>query len=155
MKKYLAFAVLFVVALTGWACNFQFSTARIVEAQLARDVTAQNDAVNPTTTFNTNDQVIHAVVRLANAPADTTVKARWRVIKVAGVEENHLIAETQMGPLGEKNQIDFTLTPNGNGLPPGSYRVEIYLNPADDRPVPPDRALNFTVAAADVSLERN
>jgi hypothetical protein len=154
MRKTLATTVLFALALTGLACEFHYSTVRIAEAQLARAVNAQKEAVNPTTTFDTNDQVIHAVVQLANAPADTKVKARWLVVKVEGAEDNQLIAETEMGPLGDKNQLDFTLTPTGKGLPPGAYKAEIYLNPTNDQPAPPDRTLNFTVEAARSSRER-
>ena len=155
MKKYISMAVLFVSVMTSWACNFHFSTARIVEAQLSRAVTEQNEAVNPTATFDTNDQVIHAVVQVANAPDDTTVKARWSVVKVEGAEENQLIAETALGPLGDKKQLDFTLTAKGNGLPPGAYKVDLYLNPTDGKPAPPDRSLTFTVESAKISLDRH
>jgi hypothetical protein len=145
MNRKITTAVLLALAMMGMACGFHLSTARIVEAQLAREVNEKKEAVNPTTSFNSNDRVIHAVVRLANAPAETKVKARWLAVKVEGAPDNRLIAETSIDAGGESNIVDFTLTPAENGLPPGDYKVDLYLNPREGEQSQPAKTLSFTV----------
>ena len=53
------------LAMLSLACGFHFSTARIIEAQLSKEVNDKQEVVNPTTSFDSNERVIHAVVRLA------------------------------------------------------------------------------------------
>ncbi len=136
----LAILVLFLIA---GACNFNFSTAHITDAKMSKTVNDNKEAVNPTTTFESTDPVIHAVIEIGNAPDDTRVKAKWTAVKVQGFEPNHHIDETEIKTQG-KNIVDFTLTPTG-GLPPGDYKVDIFLNPTADKEKAPDKTLTFTV----------
>jgi hypothetical protein len=148
MKRKIITVVLVALAMVSLACGFHFSTARIIEAQLAREVNEKKEVVAPTTAFDSNEQVIHVVVRLATAPDNTKVKARWLAVKVEGTPEHQLIAETNVDAGGSNNIIDFTLTPSETGLPPGDYKVDLYLNPQEGKHSQPARTLNFTVKAS-------
>jgi hypothetical protein len=148
MKRRITTTIQVALAMIALDCGFHFSSARIVEAQLAREVNGKNEVVAPTTSFDSNDQIIHAVVRLANAPDNTKVKARWLAVKVEGSPDNHLVAETSIDAGGSNNIIDFTLTPSESGLPPGDYKVDIYLNPQEEKESQPAKTLNFTVKAS-------
>jgi len=66
---------------------------------------------------------------VANAPADTKVKAVWIVVEADGVDSNQ--------PLGEKElegdtTFSFSLS-NEQLWPTGTYKVELYLNDELDR----------------------
>jgi hypothetical protein len=150
MKRGITTAVLLALAMMSLACEFgfHFSSARIIEAQLAREVNDKKEVVNPTTSFDSNDRVIHAVIRLSTAPDDTKVKARWLAVKVEGVPDNQLISETSIDAGGLNDTIDFTLMPSETGLPPGDYKVDFYLNPPEGKESPPAKTLNFTVKSA-------
>ena len=142
-KYFSAFAIIAALALMP-ACEFSFSTARITEAQLSKDVNENKEAVNPTTTFSSTDPVIHAVVKLANAPDSTKMKAKWTAVKVEGVDPNKSIGEVEINTEG-KNIVDFTYKAPPNGLLPGDYKVDIYLNPQAGKESEPERTLTFTV----------
>ncbi len=148
MKRGINTALLVALAMAPLACGFHFSTARIIEAQMAKEVNEKKEVVAPTTSFDSTDQVIHAVVRLANAPDNTKVKARWLTVKAEGVPDHQLVAETSVDAGGLNNVIDFTLTPPETGLPPGDYKVDLYLNPQEGKESHPARTLNFTVKAS-------
>ncbi|HKY04845.1 MAG TPA: hypothetical protein VJQ56_08145 [Blastocatellia bacterium] len=127
------------------ACEFSYSSASIADATLAKDVSADKEPIGPTNTFATDVPVIHCVVRLANAPADTRVRAVWSIVNVPGEQPNRKIVESDVDNAGSgKNIIDFTFTPN-QGLPPGEYKVDIHLNPKADKTDPPAKTLTFTV----------
>lgn len=128
------------------ACNVSFSSARITDATLSKDVTADKEAVGPTSTFAPDVPVIHCVVKLANAPDNTRVRAKWSVVKVPGQEPNYKIVESDVDNAGgEKNIVDFTFTPPSQGLPLGEYKVDIYLNPKPEDADPPTKTLTFTI----------
>lgn len=148
MKRGITTAVLVTLTMVSLACGFHFSTAKIIEAQLAREVNENKEVVAPTTSFDSNDQVIHAVVRLATAPENTKVKARWLTVKVDGIPDHKLVAETSVDAGGSNNVIDFTLTSSETGLPPGDYKVDIYLNPQEGKESQPAKTLIFTINAS-------
>ncbi len=130
MKKSLFFA-LTMLWLTMLACGFNFSTANISQAELAKDP----DGVESTTVF-AQDENIYAVVELSNAPDDTTVKAVWTAVEADGLEPNYLIGETSL--TSGDGSLHFDLT-NENLWPTGNYKVDLYLNEKLDR------TLTFTV----------
>ena len=123
------------------ACEFSVSTAKISDAVMATDTQGDNfEPVGVTDTYAADQAVFHAVVSVANAPDDTTVKAVWTAVDVGdAAEPGTLIDETEMSVDGSRN-IDFTLESNSGQWPPGTYKVDIYLN--GDL----DRTLNFSVA---------
>ena len=136
MKRILLFvALLLPVAVIVSACSFSFSTANITQAVLAKDVQGDNfEPVDPTSTFPTDQPVIHLVVTVANAPSDTKVKTVWTAVDVGDVAPpNTRIDEAEVTMDGSGN-AHFTLsTPNTGLWPAGKYKVEIYLNDKLDR----------------------
>lgn len=119
MKKALFFvtSLLVVVSL---ACGFSASTANIASAQMARDA----DGDDPTSVF-AQDEEFFAVVELANAPDDTTVKAVWTAVETDGTEPNFVIDEVEL--TSGSGNLHFTLT-NDKLWPVGKYKVDLFLN---------------------------
>lgn len=116
----LAIAVLVAASL---ACGF--STANISNAY-----TSANPDDGSSTTVFAQDQVFYAVVQLANAPAETTVKAVWTAVQVEGYDGETYLDETVL------SSGDGTLTfemSNSNLWPIGVYKVDLYLNDTLDR----------------------
>ncbi len=133
--------VLFIIP--ALACEFSFSTAAITNAVMATDVQGDNfDPVGITDTYAPDQPEFHAVVTISNAPSDTFVKAVWVAVDVgSAAAPNTTLDETAITVEGSRN-VDFTLTPDGGSWPPGSYKVDLYLNDKLDG------TLNFTVAGA-------
>lgn len=135
--------VLVLFAVPMLACEFSASTATVSNAVMAKDV--KGDTFEPsgiTDSFSSDQGKFHAVVTISNAPSDTAVKAVWTAVDLGGVAPpSTLISETELKSSGTRN-LDFSLAPSGPAWPPGSYKVDIYLNGKLNR------TLNFTVAAA-------
>lgn len=123
--------VLLVLVLSSLACSFNFSTAKIQDAFMARD----EPGSDRTTTFTQEDD-FYCIVELANAPDDTSVKAVWYAVDVQDVEPNFIIDEYSL-TTGD-GIVPFSLT-NDMLWPTGNYKVELYLN--DEL----DRTLEFSV----------
>lgn len=116
----LALAVLVAASI---ACGF--STANISNAYTS----ANPDGGSSTAVF-AQDQVFYAIVQLANAPAETTVKAVWTAVQVEGYDGETYLDETVL------SSGDGTLTfemSNSNLWPIGIYKVDLYLNDTLDR----------------------
>lgn len=94
---------------------------------IARDVEGEGkNPVGPTKVYGTKD-VFHAVVAIADAPADTVFKAVWYATDIGDSAScNTHIDETDLTTDGTRN-LDFNLTPSED-WPAGSYRVEIFVN---------------------------
>lgn len=107
------------------ACGFNFSTANISDAKTATDP----EGASPTTVFE-QDAVIYAVVTLANAPDDTTVKASWVAVEAEGVDPNFVIDEVELTSGDGVLQFDLS---NDKLWPVGKYKVDLYLNNELDR----------------------
>ena len=125
-----AFLALAVAALALSACGFSISTANIQDATLAKGYDNGN-AVDPTNVFAAEDQEIHLVVNVGNAPDDTNVKTVWSMVAVAGYEPAVLYEKPLTLNSGE-TVAHFTLT-SDQPWPAGSYKVEVYLNDKLDR----------------------
>jgi len=108
---------------------------------MATDTQGDNfEPVGVTDTYAVDQAVFHAVVSLANAPSDTTVKAVWTAVDVGdAAEPGTVVDETEVTAEGSRN-IDFTLTSDSGQWPVGTYKVDIYLDGELDR------TLNFSVA---------
>lgn len=143
--KTLLLILLVAFSALAWGCNVSYSTANIADAKLAKEVNADKEAVDPTNSFEANIPLIHCVVKLANAPEDTKVKAKWSVVNVPGQEANYKIVESDVTAGGAKNIIDFTFKPPPQGLPSGEYKVDVYLNPKPEKEEPPAKTLTFTI----------
>jgi hypothetical protein len=146
-NKTLALFLLFACLAIAPACNVSFSTANIKDATLAKDVDANKEAVNPTSTFDSDVKVIHCVVHVANAPEDTKLKAKWMIVKAEGQQPNQQILETNVDATNNNTVFDFSMKPNSE-LPPGDYKVDVYLNPKGGADEQPTKSLPFTVKAS-------
>lgn len=120
------------LALAALACGGSFSTAKITDAVMAAD-----DAGNQPTTIFAPDQVFYCIVKLSNAPEDTTLKAVWTGVTANGETQNVVLNETET-QTGSDDTFAFHLT-NDQPWPAGTYKVDIYLNGELDR------TLNFEV----------
>jgi outer membrane usher protein FimD/PapC len=147
-KRMTALAVLSMLAGIATACNFSFSTARIADAKTAKGVSEKMEPIDPTSTFETTDGVVHCLVVLGNAPEKTKVKAVWTVVNAQGQKPNDKIGETAVEGGGAKNVVDFTYEPPPAGLPVGEYKVDIYLNSQPGKEEPPAKSVAFSVKSA-------
>lgn len=130
--------ILLLAGLATTGCEFKASTANISEAKMAKGIDDKKQPVDPTTTFSTADKSIYAFVNLANAPAGTLVRAKWK-----SPDGGEKVTDVQAG--GDMNEVNFSLT-TPNGLPPGAYKCEIYLDPSkSDSTEKPEQTLDFTV----------
>ncbi len=103
------------------ACEFSASTANVGSAILARD----EAGTQPTTAFSPTD-TFYLIVELNNAPDDTTVRAVWYAVDVGDVAPaNTLIDEATLA--SGSGTLTFDLV-SDTQWPPGTYRVELYLN---------------------------
>lgn len=103
------------------------SSGLIEKITLARDTEGEEkNPVGETNVFGVSD-IFHAVLRLVDAPDNTSFKAIWYVTDVGpDVACNSTIDTTDISTSGTRN-LDFTLTPESQ-WPTGTYRVEIFVN---------------------------
>src|SRR5512147_504893 len=136
MKRILApTTLLLLVSILLAACSFSISTANITQAVLAKDVRGDTfEPIDPTSTFPTDQAVIHLVVTVANAPSDTKVKSVWTAVDVgSAAPANTKIDEAEL-TLDASGKTHFTLSlPSSGTWPVGKYKVEVYLNDKLDR----------------------
>lgn len=146
LRRFFAYRAFFILlalfALPALACEFSFSTASITNGVMAREVRGENfEPVGVTDTFAPDQAVFHAVISLKDAPKDTAVKAVWTAVEVGNAgAPNTQVSEYELKTEGTRN-LDFTLKPNAGRLPPGRYKVEIFLSGKLDR------TLEFSVTA--------
>lgn len=143
MKKLTITLILLVSAYALTACSVQFSTASVGNAQLCKTVSDKYEAIDPTTSFTKTDKEFHCLVQINNAPSDTKLRARWIAVNAPGMEANEKLVETDLPAAGGRH-ADFRLTAK-NGLPPGAYKVEIYLNPQEGKAEPSAKTLDFSI----------
>ena len=110
------------------------SSGIITEVVMARDTEGiELEPVDPTTVFSP-DSVIHAVVRIEDAPSNTEFAAAFYVVDVGdAAEPDTLISSNTLTADGTRN-VEFTLTPT-TSWPAGTYRVEISVNGTLDQVV--------------------
>ncbi len=108
----------------------------ITNAVTAKDVSGDTfDPVGITDSFPANQSIFHAIVTLANAPANTAVKVAW------SDSANTPMGDFALTASGSRN-LDFSFKPNAGKLPAGNYKADIYLNGALNQ------TLNFSVSAS-------
>jgi len=121
MNKKYAFLMIMVLMVFSLACGFSFSTAKINNAYMARDI----DGVLEQVDGYSQDEVLLCVVDLSNAPDDTVVTASWYAVNVEDTEPNFLIDQASI--TSGSNQLFFDLS-NNILWPRGSYRVDLSIN---------------------------
>ncbi len=120
IKLILAFIIL-LLPILGCGGSVAVSTAKIKEAYL----TSNSDGTGNTSVFSP-DQIFYCIVKVANAPEDTTLKAVWTAVDVEGADPNFSLDEVEITT--ETNDT-FTFNLSNQGpWPVGKYKVEIFLN---------------------------
>ena len=111
------------------------SSGLITQVVLAKGSDSISAApVDPSTVFDSK-AVIHAVVEISNAPANTKFTAAFYVVDVgSAAAANSLITSTDLTSDGTRD-LDFTLTPTSS-WPSGKYRIDISVNGQLDQTVP-------------------
>ena len=131
-KRILSISIFVSILILGvLACGASVTTANIANAYL----TADKSGSGQTTTF-AQDQTFYCIVKLANAPDDTKVKAEWIAVNIEGADPNTVIDSAEL--VGGDQTLTFNLTNNGL-WPTGTYKVNLYLNDTLER------SLDFTV----------
>jgi hypothetical protein len=113
------------LAVSVLACGGSVSSANIGDAWLSTDA----EGSNRTTVFSQND-TMNLFIDLKNAPDDTEVKVSWIAVNADGVDQNHVINESNY--TSGDGTVHFDLS-NDNLWPVGSYKVDVYLNGKLDR----------------------
>jgi hypothetical protein len=144
MKRVLAsIALLLAVSAALAACSASFSTANISSAVLAKDASANFDPIDPTSTFPSDQAVIHLVLTLKNVPSDTTVKAVWTAVDVGDAAPADTKIDELEKTMNDSGKVDFTLSIPSSGVwPVGTYKVDVYLDGKLNK------TLEFSVAAS-------
>ncbi len=124
--------------------SFQPSISSLV---LARDVKPDTlDPVEATDVYSWEQPQFHALVRVADAPAGTLVRAVWTAVDVGeAAAPNTQVADDVKQARGTLN-LHFTAVPDYGRWPPGSYKLDVYLNGKLDRTV------SFKVVAPQTSV---
>jgi len=96
----------------------------VASVTLAKGVNITWEAVNPSTQFKPSDR-INALVKTENVVAGNLLGVRWQYVKTSQLVKADSIVLKQNGP----NSSSFFIE-RAKGLPPGEYRVDVYLNGA-------------------------
>jgi hypothetical protein len=111
-------------------------------AELGRIVTAEsidtanhNAPVNETSTFNSLNQTIYAVVEAQRIDPGTTMFARWSRDGQPFEDSAEIKADKQY----QNTYVEFHLEPTNRAIDPGSYTVQVFVNGN------PAKQANFTV----------
>jgi len=111
-------------------------------AELGKIVTAEsidtanhNAPVNETSTFNSLNQAIYAVVEAQRIDAGTTMFARWSRDGKPFEDSDEIKADKQY----QNTYVEFHLEPTNKAIDPGSYTVQVFVNGN------PAKQANFTV----------
>ncbi len=114
----------------------------VLKAVMAQSVQAETYApVGVVTAYSPTQTTFHAVVTIANATDETRVKAVWTAVDVSPAiapntkldEAEYKVGDIQYKDASTTRNMDLTLEPNSGTFPPGSYKVDIYLNGNLDR----------------------
>jgi hypothetical protein len=121
-RRLTTLAILVALGLSAIACNFSFGMGepKVEDITVCESLDADYKPVNPTTTFET-DQQPSVSVQVSNLEEGSTVKARW-LLQGSPVSEVSYTAEE-----GGSGYVGFLLAP-GTSLKPGDYVVEIQLD---------------------------
>jgi len=127
-KKLPVIFALFALLITTLACSLVTGGSKEIGLENLR-MAFDQDGNNPTTVFAPSD-VFYAVGDLKNAPAGTTVEAKWLAVQIEGYESGELIYEQTINDFTEESfngAIYFQLS-NDAGWSVGGYKVDVYLD---------------------------
>ena len=136
MRRRSLVAVVLLVLLAG--CEASCSTAALSEPAIAAAVDPETQApIAPASSFPAATGSLYATIRVASAPADTSIAALFFYLE--GGEQQ--IASDEM-VTGGNGYISFALNPPYTGWPVGRYEVRYLLNGE------PAEALPFSIGEA-------
>lgn len=147
-------ALIFLLVAMTIACDSGNSAASITDVKLTRHLNEKKEPVNPTNSFLSTDRVIHCVVYLSNAPEGTKLRAHWIAVRVEGRRENEEVGQSSNETKDAGGIVGFSFSPAGVQLPPGKYRVDIYIDSKDSKQSVPARSVDFTIAAGAAEIIR-
>ena len=142
MKRFLVFLratvglLLVVLVVSGCSLLNNGSSAQSPStttsgAELGRIVTAEsidtanhNAPVNETSTFNSLDQAIYAVVEAQRIDPGTTMFARWSRDGKPFEDSEEIKADKQY----QNTYVEFHLEPTNKAIDPGNYTVQVFVN---------------------------
>jgi len=130
------------------SCGLSSASApRIDGAVLTTRLKPDGVPVDSVSSFATADTALHCVAVLDDGVPGTMVRGRWSVVSATSVAPGRVIgtADLQVEKSG-RALMDFVLTPK-SGLPVGSYRVDLFLNPGAGDSARPDKKIEFSVVS--------
>lgn len=119
-------------AATGGICAQGSAPAFLQRVILTTDTRGANfTPVDEVESYPSNQATFHAVASLVNAPPNAKMRAVWYLVNAPGYTPNFKITETELDiDTGGTRNVDFTLKPEADSWPPGTYCVEVYVNDA-------------------------
>jgi|GEM_PF-5956246 len=112
--------------LEGYSWGINWSTARIADAFMTRDI--GTESIKRADAFPADIERIYCAVKLANAPDDTDVTARW--IFVGGPKSD--LKDYEMGTVTQQPErgayLTFVAARPEQGFPEGDYVVKLFVN---------------------------
>jgi hypothetical protein len=141
-RRALPFVIGFLLASILSCELFASKVPTVTNVVLAQDVKADTlDPVGVTDGYSSDQPEFHAVIGVSDAPAGTVIKAVWTALDVgSAAPQNTTIDQAEKQAQGTQS-VHFAVSPDFGRWPPGSYKLEIYLNGQLDR------TLNFQVTA--------
>ena len=100
-------------------------TGTIKDILMAKD-DGKGGPGDPAETFGPKDKTIHCVVELAEPKPNTKIRYSWWVVE-AGETKNERIDEFEYTTTPQDRILHSHLTVP-NDWPPGSYKVDVYVN---------------------------
>jgi hypothetical protein len=136
-SKWLLWAFIGVALFGLTSCEFVLSSAKVETAVLAVDEEGTQPELNPQGQWVFEpDDTFYLIVELTNAPNDTEVRAEWRYIEGAVLQELES-TEVQNGT----GTVVFSLQPREDRLwELGEYEVRLFVN--DDQ----KKSIKFVVS---------
>lgn len=145
--KRIFIAFIFSLCSLTCACSSSNSAITITDVKLTRQLNEKREPVNPTTSFLSTDRAVYCVIYLANAPEGTKVRANWVAVKAEGRRDNEEVGQSSTDAKNSSGMVGLSFSPAGAQLPPGEYKVDIYLDTNDSKQPFPARSVDFTIAA--------
>ncbi len=143
-KQILLVAVAVLLAVFAVGCSFSVSTAKIDSAIMTDSIDSQGKPGNEVTSYSADTMSLYTSAVIRNAPDHTQIRIVWTY--VSGDQQIYEV-KLDSGTISDRyisSSLDTSVQ-----LPTGDYKVEYFV---EKREVP-DAVVNFTIVAADASLE--
>ena len=112
------------IVLASLACSSLETTPTVSNIRMTTDDTGET----PTSNFAPGDD-FYVFADLAGLQAGSLIQAKWYAVDVEGVDANSEINTSDYTYESNISYVYFQLgTSDGGDWPPGSYRVELYLD---------------------------